>query len=104
MLHFRNSHTNACLPVSLWQGTDFLGWFRARDIDQTGMVITGSVEKLTDNSIVTVAFELPQQEGIVTHQVKALVMHPMHNEVELWWTNQYSDRQPLLEISAQLQA
>ena len=101
MFHFTNSHTGTCLPVSLWYGTEFLGWFRARDIDQTGMLISGPVKKLADNSIVTVAIELQQQDGIVTHQVKALVMHPTYNEVELWWANQHAEIQPLLAISAQ---
>ncbi|MEX2130043.1 MAG: hypothetical protein WD772_01045 [Pseudohongiellaceae bacterium] len=104
MDHVRRSQNSNCLPVSLWQGTELLGWFRAKDIDNEGMLVTGPVERLEDSSIITVSIELKQQNSITTHLVKALVMHPKNNSVELWWADQQSDLRTLVAKTSQLSA
>lgn len=96
MFHQTSNQRSACLPVSLWQGTELLGWFRARDIDGTGMLVTGPIDKLADNSMVTVSIEMKQQNAIITHQAKALVMRPKHNGVELWWADQQAGMRTLI--------
>ena len=96
MDHVTQSQNSTCFPVSLWQGTELLGWFRAKDIGSEGMLVTGPVEKLADSSIVTVSIELKKQNSITTHLVKALVMQPKNNGVELWWADQRADLRPLV--------
>lgn len=88
MVHLTSNQHSVCVPVSLWQGTELLGWFRAKDIGDKGMLVTGPVEKLAENSIVTVAIELKQQDAISTLMVKALVMRSTYSGKELWWVDQ----------------
>ena len=95
------SYRSACLPVSLWQGTELIGWFRGKDIDQSGMLVTGPVDKLKDNSIITVSLELKRQNAIITQVVKALVVHPKHNGVELWWADQHAGLPSLMADASQ---
>lgn len=101
MVHLTSNQRCVCVPVSLWQGTELLGWFRAKDIDDKGMLVTGPVEKLAENSIVTVAIELKQLDAITTLTVKALVMHSAYSGKELWWVDQQVGLRPLIVEYAQ---
>lgn len=100
MFNLTGSQHSTCLAVSLWQGTKSLGWFRGKDIYNTGMQITGPIEGLEDNSMVTVIFELKGQEEISTFTVKALVVHSTYCGAELWWAHQHVGEQPLMLDSA----
>jgi hypothetical protein len=100
MFNLTRSQQSTCLAVSLWQGTKSLGWFRGKYIYNTGMQITGPVEGLEDNSMVTVIIELKSQEEISIFTVKALVMHSTYCGAELWWAHQHVGAQPLIEDSA----
>lgn len=94
MAHLANSQHNDSVSVSLWQGTELLGWFRARDIDDTGMLVTGPIAALTDDSVVTVTIEFNHQEVINTLSVKALVVHSPTQGKALWWVNQQANVGP----------
>lgn len=94
MAHLANSQHNDSVPVSLWQGTELLGWFRARDIADTGLLVTGPIATLTDNSVVTVTVEFTHQDVINTLSVKALVVHSLTEGKELWWVNQQANVGP----------
>ena len=101
MVHLASSQRSACVPVSLWHGSELLGWFTAKDIQETGMQVTGPINKLADNSIVTVAIEFKHQDAINTLSVKALVMRSPNRSQELWWVNQQAGVRSLTADSAQ---
>lgn len=101
MVHLASIQSSACVPVSLWQGSELLGWFRAKDLHDTGMQVTGPIEKLADDSIVTVAIEFRHQDAFSTLTVKALVIRSPNNSKKLWWVNQQAGVRSLTADSAQ---
>lgn len=101
MIHLTSTQRCVCVPVSLWQGTELLGWFRAKDIGDKGMLVTGPVEILAENNIVTVAIELKQRDAISTLTVKAMVMGSTYSGKELWWVDQQVGLRPLIAEFAQ---
>lgn len=84
-----------CLPVSLWQAGNFLGWYRAKDICKEGLLVTGPVNKLINNRVVTVSVELTEDHVLTTYQFKALVLQRKDNGTELLWIKRYDNLREL---------
>lgn len=101
MIQLASSQRSACVPVSLWRGAELLGWFRAAEIDDTGMLVNGPIDKLADNSIVTVSIEFKYRDTVNTLTVKALVVHSPESGKELWWVNQQAGLRPSNDDSIQ---
>ncbi|MGM0631552.1 MAG: hypothetical protein ACQETO_00100 [Pseudomonadota bacterium] len=76
------------LPVSLWQGTHPLGWYRATTIDVEGMVITGPIDRLPVHGVVTASVEFIAHDTFSNQQLTAMVVHKNDDSVELVWINQ----------------
>lgn len=76
------------LPVSLWQGTHSLGWYRATTIDVEGMVVTGPIDRLPVNGVVTALVEFITEDAFSNQQLTAMIVRQTDGSAELVWINQ----------------
>lgn len=76
------------LPVSLWQGTHSLGWYRVTTIDVEGMVVTGPINRLPVHGVVTASVEFITHETFSNQQLTAMIVRQVDDSVELVWINQ----------------
>ncbi len=90
MDYLNDQTTASSFSVSLWQEEKLLGWYRPKHLYPEGMLLNGTLEKLHDNSIVTVWIELKKHGVYRFHQLKALV-HQQPDATELIWVNQNAD-------------
>lgn len=83
-----NERATSGLPVALWQGTQSLGWYRATAIDVEGMVVTGPIDKLPVNGVVTASVEFVTQDAFSNQQLTAMIVNQMDGSAELVWITQ----------------
>lgn len=83
-----NKSATPGLPVSLWQGTHSLGWYRATTIDVEGMVITGPIDRLPVHGVVTASVEFIAHDTFSNQQLTAMIVRQTDDSVELVWINQ----------------
>lgn len=89
-----NERATTGLPVALWQGTQSLGWYRATTIDVEGMVVTGPIDRLPVNGVVTASVEFITQDAFSNQQLTAMIVRQMGGSAELIWINQ--EEKPLM--------
>ncbi|MEX1198911.1 MAG: hypothetical protein WEB57_13765 [Pseudohongiellaceae bacterium] len=84
----RNERATRGLPVALWQGTQSLGWYRATTIDIEGMVVTGPIDRLPVNGVVTASVEFITEDAFSNQQLTAMTVRQIDGTAELIWINQ----------------